>query len=311
MLLSRLAETMFWLGRYVERAEDLSRVIIAHEQLYLDMPRGTTSSWTPLVELCGAELPEQGAGALSSPGNVAELLVTSADNPASIYRTLHKAKDDLHLSRPLLPKESWQVLSATCDLLEALRPTASLTEISRTLAFVVEHCQRLAGQIDGGMSRDEAYSFLRMGRMLERSDVTLRVIVMLADVLTNRDHSLPFANIRWLGTLKYLAADHMFLRRYHARTEPSVAIRFLLFDPWFPRSVYHCLNEIEKELEVLPNSPAALQLCRACHQTQSSVDVAVYPETYARRALELVVELNNEIERTYFHGASGNEPMLP
>lgn len=308
MLLSRLAETMFWLGRYVERAEDLSRVIIAHEQLYLDMPK-EASTWTPLVELCGAELPADRANVFSSPGRVADLLVRDAENPASIYRTLHNAKEDLRLSRPLLPKESWQVLNATCDLLEALRPMASLTEAVRTLSRVVEHCQRLTGQIDGCMSRDEAYSFLQMGRMLERADVTLRVIVMLADVLTNRDRSKPFANIRWLGTLKYLAADHMFLRRYHARTEPAVAIRFLLFDPWFPRSVYRSLNEIEKELEVLPNSAEALDLCRACHQAQSIVDAIREPESYATNGLALVAALSSGIERTYFYGSYGTEDM--
>jgi len=308
MLLSRLAETMFWLGRYVERAEDLSRVIIAHEQLYLDMPRDP-STWTPLVELCGSELPQDRASAFSSPGRVADLLVRSEENPASIYRTLHNAKEDLRLSRPLLPKESWQMLNATCDLLEALRPMASLTEVVRTLGRVVEHCQRLTGQIDGCMSRDEAYSFLHMGRLLERSDVTLRVIVMLADVLTNRDRSKPFANVRWLGTLKYLAADHMFLRRYHARTEPAVAIRFLLFDPWFPRSVYRCLNEIEKELEVLPNSLELLELCRACHQAQSIVDAIAEPEAYAKNGIKLVAELNSGLERTYFYGADGAEHM--
>lgn len=308
MLLSRLAETMFWLGRYVERAEDLARVIIAHEQLYLDMPRDA-STWRPLLELCGAELPAEGSSTFSSPGRVADLLVKSENNPASIYRTLHNARENLRLSRPLLPKESWQVLLATCDLLEALRPMASLTEVVRTLGRVVEHCQRLTGQIDGCMSRDEAYSFFQMGRMLERSDVTLRVIVMLAGVLTNRDRSQPFANVRWLGTLKYLAADHMFLRRYHARTEPLVAIRFLLFDPWFPRSVYRCLNEIEKELEVLPNSPEALELCRACHQKQSIVDAIAEPETYATSGLGLVAALSAGIERTYFYGSYGTEGM--
>jgi uncharacterized alpha-E superfamily protein len=308
MLLSRLAETMFWLGRYVERAEDLSRVIIAHEQLYLDMPKDAFT-WTPLVEVCGAQLPADRSSVFASPGRVADLLVRHEDNPGSIYRTLYNAKEDLRLSRPLVPKESWQVLSATCDLLEALRPMASLTEVVRALGRVVEHCQRFTGQIDGCMSRDEAYSFLHMGRMLERSDVTLRVIVMLADILTNRDRSKPFANVRWLGTLKYLAADHMFLRRYHARTEPSTAIRFLLFDPWFPRSVYHCLNEIEKELAVLPNSPEALELCRSCHQAQSIVDAIREPEAYATNGLARVASLGSAIERTYFHDAHGTEDM--
>lgn len=195
------------------------------------------------------------------------------------------------------------------DRQESLRPMASLTEVVRTLNQVVAHCQRLTGQIDGCMSRDESYSFLQMGRLLERSDVTLRVIVMLADILTKRDGAKPFANVRWLGTLKYLAADHMFLRRYHARTEPSVAIRFLLFDPWFPRSVYRCLVEVEAELETLPNSPEVLELCRACHQKQSIADAVAEPEAYATEGLARVAALSTAMEETYFHGSFGGDGL--
>lgn len=195
------------------------------------------------------------------------------------------------------------------DRQESLRPMASLTEVVRTLNQVVAHCQRLTGPIDGCMSRDESYSFLQMGRLLERSDVTLRVIVMLADILTKRDGAKPFANVRWLGTLKYLAADHMFLRRYHARTEPSVAIRFLLFDPWFPRSVYRCLVEVEAELETLPNSPEVLEPCRACHQKQSIADAVAEPEAYATEGLARVAASSTAMEETYFHGSFGGDGL--
>lgn len=301
MLLSRLAETMFWLGRYVERAEDLSRVILAHEQLYLDMPRHSTT-WQPLMELCGGDPGLSASGPMSSASHVVATLVRSEDNPSSIYRTLVNAREDLRLSRPLLPKESWQVLNGTCEVLENLRPGAALTEACRALGVVVQQCQRLTGQIDGCMSRDEAFSFLKVGRFLERADVTLRVIVMLGDVLTNREPHMPFANVRWLGTLKYLAADHMFLRRYHARTEPAMAVRFLLFDPWFPRSVHHCLTAIEEELETLPNSVQPLRACRACHQTQSIVDAIRQVEAFANAGLGHLSELSREIERSYFHG---------
>ncbi len=298
MLLSRIAETMFWLGRYVERGEDLSRVIVAHEQLYLDIPKDA-ATWHPLLELCGLEN-DSSVFETGSAQNLVRKLVKGEDNPASIQSTLQRAKENLRLSRPLLPKESWQVLNATGELLEKLPPGAYLTEICRTLTLVVEHCQRLTGQIDGCMSRDEAFSFFHIGRLLERSDITFRVIVMLGEVLTNREVAKPFANVRWLGTLKYLAADHMFLRRYHARAERSIAVKFLLFDPWFPRSVYYCLTSIERELETLPNSVQVLESCRACHQEQSVIDAISHAGVFATGGLARLAELSDTIDQTYF-----------
>lgn len=297
MLLSRLAETMFWLGRYVERAEDLSRVIVAHEQLYLDMPN-QAATWRPLLALCGSDSEDDDQ---LSAASVVRALAKGVQSGGSIFQTLHNAREDLRLSRPLLPRESWQTLTAARDALDDLPANVSLTATCRALSRIVEQCQRLTAQVDGCMSRDESYSFLKMGRMLERADITLRVIVMLGDVLSGKESASLFANVRWIGTLKYLAADQTFLRRYPARTERSVAIKFLLFDRWFPRSVYYCLTEIERELEALPNNGRALDCCQACHQQESTVDVLRHVDTYASHGLTLVSELSDVIDKTFFH----------
>ena len=90
MLLSRLAETMYWLGRYVERAEDLSRVIVAHEQLYLDMPN-QAQTWQPLLALCGTE--HVGDDQLSA-ASVVRALAKGEHNGGSIFHTLHAARED-------------------------------------------------------------------------------------------------------------------------------------------------------------------------------------------------------------------------
>ncbi|MGD2055919.1 MAG: alpha-E domain-containing protein, partial [Gammaproteobacteria bacterium] len=231
MLLSSVAEHIYWMARYIERAENTARIILVHNNLMLDMPRSIAIGWDPLVYIMGKM--DQFLERYGDTGerNVVRFLVADRHNPNCISNSLAQARENLRTTRAIVPRAAWETLN---DLYEFSRENAT-GGISRRGRYgymkrVVDSCQLLTGKLSGTMSHDLTYEFLRIGRNMERADMTSRVIDVRATNLLPKqtDELKPFDDIQWKSVLDSLMAYQMYRRHVHVRVRGRPALRFLL-----------------------------------------------------------------------------------
>lgn len=168
MLLSRVAETVYWMARYVERAEDTARIVLTHTNLVLDLPRQIRLGWDPLLTITGSDEQFYARFDNASEERVVRFLVADSKNPSSVLSSLASAREDLRITRAVVPRAAWEALDDGYRFAQAKAPSG----ISRRgryeyLRRIIEHTQLLAGLLEGTMSHDRAYDFLCMGRALE------------------------------------------------------------------------------------------------------------------------------------------------
>jgi uncharacterized alpha-E superfamily protein len=294
MLLSRLAEHIYWAGRYLERAEATARLVKVSTEIYLDLPRSVSVGWRPMLAVTGATGTYDAIVADEAEGVVATeeqrivgFLTTDEHNPGSVLSCLTAARTNLRSVRALLPRSAWEIANSL-HLWGHEHADLAVPRRSRIewLESIIRQCQTLAGAIDHVMSHDQAYAFLQIGRQLERADMTTRVIDVQAAILLDHrvgDGTLPYADITWMGVLRSVSASQMFRRVAAAGVHGPRALEFLLCDPQFPRSVEHCLTELGRHLIELPRHDDAMKACAAA---QEVLDDAVFagvdgPELHA------------------------------
>jgi len=266
MLLSRFAESLYWAGRYLERAEATARLVRVHTELYLDLPRAAGVGWSPLLAVTGAgeEFLDRHTG--PEEDDVVAFLAIDPKNRGSVLASIAQARMSLQLSRVLLPTASFEVVNKLHDW-AAANPAAAIDRRTR-LAWmdeVIERCQLMAGSLAGTMCDDEAYGFLQIGRYLERADMTIRVLDVQAAVLVGQPGEdaggEPYHDVTWMSVLRSLAAHQMFRRSHGGGVSGSSAVGFLLREERFPRSVEFCLASTARTLGALPRAALPLASC--------------------------------------------------
>jgi uncharacterized alpha-E superfamily protein len=307
MLLSSVAERMYWMARYIERAENTARIILVHNNLMLDMPRRIAIGWEPLVFIMGSMSTFGEHYGEASERNVVRFLVSDKNNPNCIACSLAMARENLRTTRAIVPRAAWETLN---DLFEFTRENLA-SGISRRGRYaymerVIDGCQLLTGKLSGTMSHDLSYDFLRMGRNMERADMTTRVIdVRATNLLPNQNDELkPFEDIQWKSVLDSLMAYQMYRRHVHVRVRGRQALRFLLQESEFPRSVQYCLGEVEQCLHRLPGNESSLRaLGRARRMVQEVAIDRIVREGLNDFIDELQLvhgELHDQLTATYF-----------
>jgi len=297
MLLSSSARTMFWLGRYLERARALSRAIQSCARASLDLPAADAPALAPLLGLVGRE-------AMLAPPDVLYALILDRDNPSSVLGALQGARENLRRGRTIVAPETWEILNATYLKLCELGHDSAGSEILRGLDHAIAASSRVEGEISASMTRDSAYAFLRIGWLLERADMMLRVSTVLSEVFAPGP-ARAFDDVRWMGVLNAVGAYPMYRRRYHAHVNQKNALAFVLLDPAFPGSTVHCIQQIERELEILPGperARAALLSSLPEPVEVASVDTAADFHALTDKLLDSLAEFYAAIAGTYFPG---------
>jgi len=244
-VLSRIAESLFWIGRYVERADDTARIIDAFLAGILEDPwvDEDEASRSLLAILGSAPPPDTRLAA----GDVLELMGFDADNPNSIAGALAAARENARGARETISSEVWECLNVTWHSLHSRRLAAERLGPAVYLGFVRERAAVLAGLAESTMSRDDGWRFLVLGRSLERVDMTARLLSLTSFADT-------FSEARpehWRTVLRACGADESFLRTHGGAVVPQRVAEFLLLDRLFPRSALHALTEAEECLEAL------------------------------------------------------------
>ncbi len=256
-MLSRVADSIYWIGRYVERAESVARFIDVNLQLMLDLPRGLTSQWAPLVQITGdfekfgERYPE------ATQETVIEFLAFDWENPNSIVSCLRAARENARTIREIISSEVWEELNefylSVQDPAARRRARYAPPEFFRN---VRRTSHLLLGATDSTLSHGEAWHFARMGRLLERADKSTRVLdvryfVLLPDV---SDVGTPIDDLHWSAVLRSVSAFEMY-RKIHGQVSAAQIAEFLLLDRDFPRAVHHCLINLSFSLHAITGTP--------------------------------------------------------
>lgn len=274
VLLSRSAEELYWLGRHLERAESLARIVREHTNLLVDIPIEVESDWTSLLAITASTSRYESGSSSKGESDVMRFLIADTANPGSLVATLTAGRENLRISRQIVPSSAWETLNRLHIKVMAEAGAASASRSRRTelCATVIESLRHLSGILLGSMTRDHAYSFIELGRFVERADMTTRVIdvragALLAEAVSGSDLSpedrSPYEDVRWLGVLRSVGGQQMYQRAAQVSVEGDAVVAFLVGDAGFPRSVSHCLAEVSRCLSSLPERAIPKQACEA------------------------------------------------
>ncbi|MGD8558860.1 MAG: alpha-E domain-containing protein [Gammaproteobacteria bacterium] len=290
-MLSRVAENIYWMARYIERAENTARLISVNINLMLDLPKKMHLGWGAIIDITGSnELFEQRYQDTSE-RNVIKFLVQDTTNYGCILNSLAQARENARTIRDFIPREAWEQINA---LYQFTKQNASNALAQRQryqfLTSLTLRTQPITGVLAGTMTHDEGYQFLRLGRNLERADMSTRIIDVRSEtLLPDIDDSLaPFESIQWMSVLRSLSAYQMYRRALNQPVRRSLVLDFLLTNVQFPRTYNHCVGEVIACLEHLPRNDEPLRICL---HLRRSVEEEDYEKMDQQRLHEFVDQL--------------------
>ncbi|MBK1650245.1 alpha-E domain-containing protein [Rhabdochromatium marinum] len=261
-MLSRVAENIYWLARYIERAENTARLVSVNANLLLDLPRGIAPGWQPLIDITGANTLFEEHYKEYGERQVVRFLLSDQRHCGSIMSALAAARENCRTIRDIVPREAWEQLNGLYLFAsEELQQGMTKTGRHRYLRELIGSTQALTGLLDGTMLHDQGYEFLCLGRYLERADMTSRIAdVRSATLLPEAEELRPFDTIQWVSVLKSLTAYQMYRRSAQIRVQRGPVLRFIFQSDSFPRAVRYCMEAVRAGLEHLPRNEAALRI---------------------------------------------------
>ena len=312
-MLSRVASRIYWMGRYLERAENMARLVNVNTHLLLDLPQRVAVGWRPLIEILGSEQLFETLHDDYDERSVVRFLVGEPKYPSSIISALSGARENARTVRDIIPREAWeQINELYLNAKKQLQSAYGQRKRYDYLNHIILGNQQITGLLAGTMNHDVAYDFLRIGRNLERSDMTTRIIdVRSADLPVIEGDLSPFENIQWMSVLKSLTAYQMYRREVRLQVRRADVITFLFRDQRFPRAVYHCLCTVADCLHQLPHNEDALRYASHLQRMISDVKTEALDQQQLHRLIDDfqrgVAELDGLIAATYFWTGSHAE----
>ena len=257
-MLSRVADSIYWMSRYMERAENVARFIEVNLQLMLDAPAGEGQQWEPLVNTTGDHDPFAKRYREATQQNVIHFLTFDAENSNSILACVRAARENARTIREIISSEMWlqlnkfylRVTAAVKDSSAQANPHEFFTEVKNA-----NHL--FNGLAAATMTHGEPWHFFHMGQMLERADKTSRILDVKYFILLRsvQDVGTPFDDIQWAAVLRSASAFEMYRKR-HGRISPKGVVEFLLLDREFPRAIHCCLLAARDSLHAISGTPA-------------------------------------------------------
>ena len=307
-MLSRVAESIYWLNRYVERAENVARFIEVNFNLTLGEDLRLGTQWLPLINTTGDD-EDFNARYKSGPtrDNVIRFLQFDRENPNSIFSCVRRARENARAIRQVIPSVVWEELNKFYLFARAAAEEFGKREeqdLDETQAF----CERvrlsshlLAGALDATMSNGEAWHFSRLGRMLERADKTSRIVDVQYFILLPQsgDIGSTLDIVRWSALLQSSNALEMYRRQFGNITPTRVA-EFLILDRFFPRSMHHCVLTAQSSLLAISDSPPGSfqnEAERELGKLGASMDYATIDEIVSTGMHEYVDAFQTQLNR--------------
>ncbi len=254
-MLSRVADSVFWMARYVERAENVARFIDVNHNLTLDLGEELGDQWAPLVYTTGDQELFFERYKTATRDNVLRFFTFDTENPNSILSCLSHARENARTAREIISSDMWEELNRFYLLVRDAAREGTPCDYE-FFARIKRASHLLIGTTDATMSHGEPWHFARMGRLLERADKTSRILDVKYFILLPKatDVGTTLDVTQWSALLRSTSALEMY-RRAHGRIAPLRVIDFLLLDRQFPRSVRYCVGGAEDSLHAITGMP--------------------------------------------------------
>jgi uncharacterized alpha-E superfamily protein len=256
-MLSRVADSIYWMNRYIERAENVARFIEVNRQLMLDAPAGSDQQWAPLVATTGDNADFTNRYGAPTQSNVIQFLTFDPQNPNSICSCLRAARENARTVREIISSEMWLQLNKFYLMVNAAAANGHSADSLQEFFDEVKLASHLfLGITQATMTHGEAWHFGRLGQTLERADKTSRILDVKYFILLRsaEDVGTPFDDIQWAAVLRSASAFEMYRKR-HGRIAPRGVVEFLLLDREFPRAVQYCVLSARDSLHAISGTP--------------------------------------------------------
>jgi uncharacterized alpha-E superfamily protein len=315
-VLSRVVENVYWLARYLERVENTARLVSVNTNLLLDLPKGLAPGWQPLIDITGSRAMFNARGTKSDERDIVQFLIADAENPGSILSSFKMARENARTLRDVLPTEAWELLNQFfMEFVEELRTGLNKRTRFNFLKRIVLTSQTITGAFEGTMNRNDAYTFLMLGRNLERADMTSRIVdVRSAQLLPEDAPELrPFDTIQWVSVLKSLSGYEMYRLSRRTRVSRTDVLEFVLRGEQFPRACCFGLRQIEQCLLALPRSAGVLDTLAGAIRFLSEVDMGALDQPGLHELIDRlqvhIIGVHDGIAQTYFPSRGGAAAM--
>jgi len=312
-MLSRVAQRVYWLGRYIERVENIARIINVNSNLLFDLPHGTRLGWRTLIEVFDNEENFLEKHNDFDERSVMRYLLADKYSPCSLNYSLQQARENARTTREILPSEAWEhVNDLHLFLKDNLADGLARKNRFYLLQNVISKCQQLTGLLSGTMSNNHSYEFIRIGRNLERSDMSTRLLDMgsnhlLPHLIENKSESDAvsyYQSILWMNILVSLSAYQMYRQHVQSRVSGKDVVAYILQDPEFPRAITHCLTEVQGCTKRLPKGTPISKNIGSILSSLHKADVKKLYDKGLHQFLDTIqlkfANLNSEIETKWF-----------
>lgn len=255
-MLSRTAENLYWIARYMERAETTARLMEVGERMSLmpDTGQGFRNEWEPLLQASGSA--DGFARKYGDPvqRNIESYMFFDTDNPSSVASCIRAARENGRIVRTALSAQVWDALNTAFQEMRALeRRERSELPLSALTEWTLRHCAQLRGAIDVTLLRNDGYDFLHTGFFLERADATARLLDVKYFVLLPRVEYVGSGldNYQWATLLRALSAHRAFHWAYGGEITAGKIAHFLILNPQCPRSLLASVQGVNAHLDRL------------------------------------------------------------
>lgn len=307
-MLSRVAERVYWLARYLERVENTARLINVHTTLLLDLPEHMEVNWFTLVTIFDGEALYHQKHVAIEESNIMHFLMADNDFGSSLINSLTSLRENARTSLDTLPEDTWEQVNELYLLVkEELSSVSNRRRRQKLLLTIMERCQSIWGIISNHMSRNHAYSFIQMGKHLERADMTSRILEMTSLLVAdNRSESLrQFEGLLWTNLLRALSAQQMYTQAKSPTVEASEVLSFLISDSAFPRSLRFSIKAVGYYLEYLPRPEKLIEMQQLLLHLLPGYDPALTRELTIHKKMDQLqselAELNSQICSNWFY----------
>jgi len=315
-MLSRIAESLFWLARYIERAEDTARILDVNYHMLLEQSQQSYRlRWEPLIIMAGEEKLFSKLYSEVNAENVFEFLAFSEDNPSSIVQCILKARENARTIRDRISREMWEDINGLYYTVTRFHPQEEIAAGPHRFCDKIKFgAHRFHGVTDATLPHDEGWEFLRIGWSLERAEMTARLVDVQYHNLLDALPSVGAPdNHQWMAVLRSVGAYEAYHREYHSAIEPEKVAEMLILHHRHPRSIRFSASEVQAGLRAVSGTLAGDYVNEAERLAGKVVEWLRYDRvneifkqglhSYLDELLRMCGAIGQDIARTYFYYA--------